>query len=71
MKQIYKDYFIPYWDSDPVCLQHKVYFNIAFFLGTCGVEGLRQLRKDSFKIKENKDDREYMILKYNETTKKC
>ena len=32
MKQIYDDYFIPHWNNDPGCLQHKVYFDIAYFL---------------------------------------
>ena len=57
-------------DNDPVCLQHKVYFGIAYFLGKRGAEDLRELKKDSFEIKVNRRE-EYLILKYNETTKKC
>ena len=71
MKQIYEDYFIPHWNNDPVCLQHKVYFDIAYFLGKRGAEGLRELNKDSFKLKFNHEGKKYMILKHNETTKKC
>ena len=52
------------------CLQHKVYFDIAFFLGKRGQEGLRQLKQDSFALKINKDDEEYLELTYNESTKK-
>ena len=62
IKQIYEDYFIPHWNNDPVCLQHKVCFNIANFLGKCRAEGLRELKKDSFEIKLNKDGREFMQL---------
>ena len=71
MKQIYDDYFIPHWNKDPVCLQHKVYFDIVYFLGKRGVEGLRELKKEGFEIKLNHEDCEYLILKHNETTKRC
>ena len=68
--QIHTNYFIPHYDNDPRCLQHKIYFDIAFFLGKRGQEGLRQLQKDSFNLKVNKDGKEYLELKYNESTKK-
>ena len=50
-EQIYKDYFSDHYNNDPRCLQHKVYFDIAYFLGKGGKEGLRELRKDSFEIR--------------------
>ena len=51
-------------------MQHKVYFDIAFFLGKRGQEGLRQLKKNSFALKLNQNNQEYLELTYNESTKK-
>ena len=42
LKQIYDDYFTPHWSNDPVCLQHKIYFDVSFFL-----------RKRGLKVSEN------------------
>ena len=33
LQEIYDNYIIPHFDNDPKCLQHKVFFEIAFFLG--------------------------------------
>ena len=68
--QIYTNYFIPHYTNDPLCLQHKVYFDMAFFLGKRGQEGLRQLKKNSFALKVNESGSEYLELTYNESTKK-
>ena len=68
LKQIFDNYFIPHFDNDPKCLQLKVYFNIAYYMGKRGAEGLRALRKDSFEIKTNSDGIEYLEFKYNEAT---
>ena len=70
IEQIYENYFLPHFDNDPCCLQHKVYFEIAYFLGKCGKEGLRDLKKNSFSIKKTAQGREYLKLNYNEATKK-
>ena len=67
---IYTNYFIPHFDNDPVCLLHKVYFDIAFFLGKRGQEGLRKLTKDSFELKVTSEGKEYFEMKFNESTKK-
>ena len=67
---MYNDYFIPHFDNDPRCLQHKVYFDIAFFLGKRAKEGLRELKIDSFTLKTNAQGRDYLELNYNESTKK-
>ena len=53
-----------------MCLQHKVYFDIAFFMGKRGQEGLCKLNKNSFALKVNAHGREYLELTYNESTKK-
>ena len=67
---IYTNWFIPHFDNDPCCLQHKVYFNIAFYLGKRGTGGLRELNKGSFAIHQTADGKEYLELTYNEATKK-
>ena len=69
-ENIDKIYFTPHYTNDPRCLQHKIYFDIAFFMGKHGQEGLRQLKKDSFELKITDTGREYLELKYNESTKK-
>ena len=66
--QIFNNYLIPHWHNDPKCLQLKVYFDITYYLGKHGVEGLRQMKKSNFEIKTNSDGREYMQLNYNEST---
>ena len=65
---IYTNYFMPHFDNDPRCLQHKIYFDIAFFLGKRGLEGLRKLTKNCFEL--TSDGKEYLELKFNESTKK-
>ena len=71
MKQIYQNYFIPHYDNEPVCLQHKVYFDIAFYLGKRGTEGLHDMKKNSFGFFTTDDKKEYLQLTYNECTKKA
>ena len=39
-------------------------------MGKRGTEGTRNLKKNSFDILTNSDGREYLDLKYNESTKK-
>ena len=60
--QIYENYFDDHFDNDPRCLQHKVYFDIASFMGKRGSEGLRQLREESFNILTNSEGKEYLTL---------
>ena len=47
-----------------------MYFEIAYFLGKRGQEGLRQLTKTSFIIKTNPQGKEYIEMTFNESTKK-
>ena len=65
-----RDYFVPHFDNNPQCLQHKIYFNITYFLGKRGKEGLRELQKDSFELCYTDQGRAYYTMKYNEVTKK-
>ena len=70
MEKIYTNYFIPHFDNDPRCLQHKIFFDISFFLGKRGLEGFCNLKKDSFQLKVTSEGKEYYELTYNEATKK-
>ena len=51
-------------------LQHKVFFDLLFYTGRCGKEGLRKLKKDSFQIKTSAGGFEYYEVTFNEVTKK-
>ena len=62
VEKMYTDYFERHFDNDPWCLQHKVYFEIAFFLGKRGFEGLRDLKKGNFAVHTTDDSREYLEM---------
>ena len=50
----------------PKGLQDKVLFDILFFFGCRGREGLRDLKRDSFVFKVDGKGRGYACLNYNE-----
>ena len=56
-------------NDDPVSLQLKVYFEIALHCARRGCEGLRELGKDSFVVKVDENDREYVTIRYHELEK--
>ena len=62
LKQISDNYFIHHFDNDPKCLQLKVHFDIAYYMGKCGADRLWAHKKDSFEIKMNSEDTEYLEL---------
>ena len=66
----YTDYLECGFDLDPVCLQHKVLFDIVYYLARRGKEGLHELRKDSFRIGTIPGGIEFLQLTYHERTKK-
>ena len=53
----------------PKCLQDKVLFDILFFFGRRGREGLRNFKTDSFVFQKDGSEREYATLSYNEFDK--
>ena len=55
VEKVYKDYFIPYYKTNPRVLQHKVYFELCYYMGRHGNENLRVLTKDSFIVKSNEN----------------
>ena len=66
---MYNNYFIPHFDNDPKCLQLKVYFDIACYMGKHGAEELTALQKDSFEIKTNSEGRVNIQGNHQEVTR--
>ena len=55
--------------DSPKGLQDKVLFDLMYFFRRRSREGLRELWKDSFKLSEDGDGKEYVTLDYNELDK--
>ena len=71
LQKLFDEYFIPgLANGNTEILLHKVFFDIMFYTGRRGKEGLRNLQKDSFEIKKSADGREYLEITFNEVTKK-
>ena len=52
VEKLYDKYLIPgLAKADTEILQHKVFFDLLYYTGHHGKEGLRKLKKDSFEIK--------------------
>lgn len=49
--QIYERYIVPHAYNDPLCLQHKVFIDLVYFMGRRGVEKLCELKKEYFVFK--------------------
>lgn len=56
-------------NETPITLQRKVYVEISLHFGRRGREGLRQLNKESFEIKVDRNKEEYVIQSYHEKEK--
>lgn len=71
LDKLYNEYFIPGLAAmNTEVLQHKVFFDMVYYLGRRGKEGLRELQKDWFESKFTEDGIEYIQIKVNEVTKK-
>ena len=71
MKKLFNDYFKPGVNSlNTQVLLHKVFFDIVYYTGRCGKEGLRELNKNSFDIKTGSDGLEFVEITFNEKSKK-
>lgn len=71
LDKLYDEYFIPGLAANNVTiLQQKVFFDLVYYTARRGKEGLRQLRKDWFVIKNTAEGQEYVEIIVNETTKK-
>ena len=51
---------------DTEILLHKVFFDIMYYTGRRGKEGLRNLCKSSFKVDKTADGKEFIELTFNE-----
>ena len=71
LDKLYDEYFTPGLESgNTEVLMHKVFFDIMYFTGRRGKEGLRNLTKSSFDIKKSPDGSEFIEITFNETTKR-
>lgn len=71
VEKVYDDYFLPgLANEDTEVLQHKVFFDLVYFMGRRAKEGLRQLQKNWFVINTDAEGHEYVQIVVNETTKK-
>ena len=57
-------------DLDTEILLHKVFFDIMYYTGRRGKEGLRSLTKESFQLKTSANGHQYIEITFNEKTKK-
>ena len=55
--------------DSPVTLQFKVFFEVVFFFCRRGLEGLRELKKDSFVLKRDENNRRYIVSARDEWEK--
>ena len=71
LEKLFKNYFIPQLQKmDTKILLQKVFFDIVYYTGCRGKEGLRSLDKKSFEIKTGTDGLDFIELTFNEKTKK-
>ena len=71
LDKLYKNYFIPgLEEGNTEVLMHKIFFDIMFYTGRRGKEGLCALTKDSLALKLSADGCEYIEITFNKVTKK-
>ena len=71
MEKLFKNYFMQaVTGTNTKVLLHKVFFDIVYYTGRRGKEGLRDLNKNSFAIKKGTDGLDYIELTFNEKTKR-
>ena len=71
LKKLFNVYFLEGLNKcDTEVLLHKIFFDIIYYTGRRGKEGLRNLRKSSFQLKVGAHDIEYIEMTFNEKTKK-
>ena len=73
MEKLFNEYFKKGMESNPVdteVLLHKVFFDILYYTGCRGKEGLRALDKKLFDVRKGPDGKEYFVITFNEKTKK-
>ena len=58
------------WSKCPMHLQHKVWFDILYYMGRLGQEGMHKFTKEAFAVKKNAEGRKYVYQTFNDVTKK-
>ena len=59
-----------YWQKCPLHLQHKVWFDIMYYMGRRGQEGMHKFTKTSFAISKTVEGHKYIYQTFNDVTKK-
>ena len=62
------EYFSKY-DTDPVILTHYIWFSFCLYFGRRGREGWREFKSDSFAVKTDDQNRQYITMLKTEQTK--
>ena len=72
LEKLFNDYFSSTSGDhlNTKILLHKVFFDIIYYTGRRGKEGLRNLNKKSFQISTGADNIEFIKITFNEKTKK-
>ena len=71
MEKLFNDYFYKGLEKeDTQVLVHKVFFDLVYYTGRRGKEGLRSLTKNSFNVDVGPDGHEFVQITFNEKTKK-
>ena len=71
MEKLFNEYFkIGIQNGNTQVLLHKVFFDVIYYTGRRGKEGLRELTKYSIDIKVGPDEKEFIQINFNEKTKK-
>ena len=72
IENLFKNYFPKTIGDhlDTEVLLHKVFFDIMYYTGRRGKEGLRNLTKESFLIKKAGDGKQYIEITFNEKKQK-
>ena len=71
LEKLYQNYFILGLSCENTqVLQYKVFFDLLYYMGRHGTEGLCDLKTSSFELCKTPDGNEYIHLNFNEKTKK-
>ena len=71
LENLFKNYLTPGLKiGDTKVLLHKIFFDVVYYTGRRGKEGLRSLSKTSFNIKKGSDGQDFIEINFNEKSKK-
>ena len=69
MELIYTNH-LNFYKKCPLHLQHKVWFDLVYYLGRRGQEGIHIWKKEHFGLGKTAEGRKYIYMKINDVTKK-